>query len=169
MHHAVAVDPRSDGATPLRVCFAAGKEYVCIARFHSAVPGGEARVARALETLTGALFQRPPLISAVKRQLRIRTIYSSKLLQYDNERHLAVFHVACEAGMHACATLQHARLVNSLALLCRVDELEPCVLMLTGAVSVPQARTFGHCACIWACCSAWAHTCRSCGACGPAS
>ncbi|CBI30568.3 unnamed protein product, partial [Vitis vinifera] len=34
-----------------------------------------AKVARALETLTGAVFQRPPLISAVKRQLRIRTIY----------------------------------------------------------------------------------------------
>lgn len=31
-----------------------------------------AKVARAIETLTGALFQRPPLISAVKRQLRIR-------------------------------------------------------------------------------------------------
>lgn len=72
---------------------------MCIARFHSAVEGGEARVARALDTLTGALFQRPPLISAVKRQLRIRTIYSSKLLQYDNDRHLAVFHVSCEAGM----------------------------------------------------------------------
>ncbi len=36
------------------------------------VEGGAAKVARAIETLTGALFQRPPLISAVKRQLRIR-------------------------------------------------------------------------------------------------
>ena len=32
----------------------AGKEYVCIARLHSEVPGGTAKVARALETLTGA-------------------------------------------------------------------------------------------------------------------
>ena len=38
--------------------------------------------------LTGALFQRPPLISAVKRQLRVRTIYESKLLEYDDEKHL---------------------------------------------------------------------------------
>lgn len=38
--------------------------------------------------LTGALFQRPPLISAVKRQLRIRTIYESKLIEFDSERHL---------------------------------------------------------------------------------
>jgi hypothetical protein len=50
----------------------AGKEYVCVARLHSKVEGGAAKVARAIETLTGALFQRPPLISAVKRQLRIR-------------------------------------------------------------------------------------------------
>lgn len=45
------------------------------------VEGGTAKVARALETLKGALFQRPPLISAVKRQLRIRTIYESKLIE----------------------------------------------------------------------------------------
>ena len=45
-----------------------------------------AAVLRAIETLTGALFQRPPLISAVKRQLRIRTIYESKMCEYDEER-----------------------------------------------------------------------------------
>ncbi len=43
------------------------------------VEGGAPRVLKALETLTGALFQRPPLISAVKRQLRIRNIYAAKL------------------------------------------------------------------------------------------
>ncbi|CAH2033768.1 unnamed protein product [Thlaspi arvense] len=68
----------------------AGKEYVCVARLHSAVPD-VAKVARAHESLTGAVFQRPPLISAVKRQLRIRTIYQSKLLEYDADRHLVVF------------------------------------------------------------------------------
>lgn len=41
---------------------------------------------QALEMLTGALFQRPPLIAAVKRQLRVRTIYESKLIEYDPER-----------------------------------------------------------------------------------
>ena len=44
--------------------------------------------------LTGALFQRPPLISAVKRQLRIRTIYESKLIEYDAERHLGKYYTA---------------------------------------------------------------------------
>merc|ERR1712054_548439 len=41
----------------------AGKEYVCVARLHSKVPGGQAQFAKALESLTGALSQRPPLIS----------------------------------------------------------------------------------------------------------
>lgn len=89
----------------------AGKEYVCIARMHSAVPGGQAKVARALETLTGALFQRPPLISAVKRQLRIRTIYQSKLIEYDEERHLCVFWVSCEAGTYIRTLCVHLGLL----------------------------------------------------------
>merc|ERR1712167_6181 len=35
-----------------------------------------------------------------KRQLRIRTIYESKLLEYDEEQHLGVFWVSCEAGTY---------------------------------------------------------------------
>ena len=66
---------------------------------------------RALETLTGALFQRPPLISAVKRQLRIRTIYSSTLIEFDNARGLAVFHVSCEAGTYIRTLCVHLGLL----------------------------------------------------------
>lgn len=88
----------------------AGKEYVCVARLHSAVPD-VAKVARALESLTGAVFQRPPLISAVKRQLRIRTIYESKLLEYDADRHLVVFWVSCEAGTYIRTMCVHLGLI----------------------------------------------------------
>ncbi|KAM7522205.1 hypothetical protein LguiA_012107 [Lonicera macranthoides] len=88
----------------------AGKEYVCVARLHSAVPD-VAKVARALETLTGAVFQRPPLISAVKRQLRIRTIYESKMLEYDAEKHLVVFWISCEAGTYVRTLCVHLGLI----------------------------------------------------------
>ncbi|KAK1281910.1 H/ACA ribonucleoprotein complex subunit 4 [Acorus calamus] len=88
----------------------AGKEYVCVARLHSAVPD-PSRVSRALETLTGAVFQRPPLISAVKRQLRIRTIYESKLLEYDPQRHLVVFWISCEAGTYVRTLCVHLGLI----------------------------------------------------------
>jgi H/ACA ribonucleoprotein complex subunit 4 len=64
-----------------------------VLRLHGPLENGEQKVAKALETLVGALFQRPPLICAVKRQLRIRTIYESKLIEYDSERNLAVFWV----------------------------------------------------------------------------
>jgi H/ACA ribonucleoprotein complex subunit 4 len=70
-----------------------------------------AKVARALEALTGAVFQRPPLISAVKRQLRVRTIYESKLLEHDPERHLAVFWISCEAGTYVRTLCVHLGLL----------------------------------------------------------
>ncbi|XVE83706.1 hypothetical protein DITRI_Ditri16bG0108300 [Diplodiscus trichospermus] len=88
----------------------AGKEYVCVARLHSKVPD-VAKVSRALETLTGAVFQKPPLISAVKRQLRIRTIYESKLLEYDVDRHLVVFWISCEAGTYVRTMCVHLGLL----------------------------------------------------------
>ena len=40
-----------------------GKEYVCVLRLHAGLEN-PAALPRALQTLTGALFQRPPLISA---------------------------------------------------------------------------------------------------------
>jgi H/ACA ribonucleoprotein complex subunit 4 len=75
----------------------ARKEHVGVARLHSTVEF-VAKVVQAIETLTDTLFQRPPLISVVKSQLRIRTIYKSKLLEYDAEWHLVVFWVSYEAG-----------------------------------------------------------------------
>eukprot|EP00048_Salpingoeca_helianthica_P006908 m.104226 g.104226 ORF g.104226 m.104226 type:complete len:476 (-) comp14168_c1_seq1:723-2150(-) len=77
----------------------AGKEYVAIVRLHAAIEGEKA-FAATLEKLTGALFQRPPLISAVKRQLRIRTIYEAKLVEFDKDRHLGIYWVSCEAGTY---------------------------------------------------------------------
>ena len=59
----------------------------------------------------GALFQRPPLISAVKRQLRVRTIYSSKLIEFDEERNLVVFWVSCEAGTYIRTLCVHLGLL----------------------------------------------------------
>ncbi|OJJ96720.1 hypothetical protein ASPACDRAFT_80890 [Aspergillus aculeatus ATCC 16872] len=118
--HSGTLDPKVTGC--LIVCIdratrlvksqqGAGKEYVCVIRLHDKIPGGEAQFKRALETLTGALFQRPPLISAVKRQLRIRTIHESKLYEFDNDRHLGVFWVSCEAGTYIRTLCVHLGLL----------------------------------------------------------
>lgn len=117
--HSGTLDPKVTGC--LIVCIdratrlvkaqqSAGKEYVGIVRLHSAIEN-EGKLAKAIETLTGALFQRPPLIAAVKRQLRIRTIYESKLIEYDPIRHLGVFWVSCEAGTYVRTLCVHLGLL----------------------------------------------------------
>eukprot|EP01117_Protostelium_nocturnum_P011189 TRINITY_DN4063_c0_g1_i1.p1 TRINITY_DN4063_c0_g1~~TRINITY_DN4063_c0_g1_i1.p1 ORF type:complete len:543 (+),score=261.80 TRINITY_DN4063_c0_g1_i1:1484-3112(+) len=117
--HSGTLDPKVTGS--LVVCVeratrlvksqqGAGKEYVAVVRFHSALED-EKKLAQAIQTLTGALFQRPPEISAVKRRLRIRTIYESKLLEYDNDRHLGVFWVSCEAGTYIRTLCVHLGLL----------------------------------------------------------
>jgi len=84
---------------------------VCVLRLHESGQQEE-QLRRAIEEqLRGALFQRPPLISAVKRQLRLRTIYDSKLLEFDDERRLAIFWVSCEAGTYIRTLCVHLGLL----------------------------------------------------------
>lgn len=117
--HSGTLDPKVTGC--LIVCIdratrlvkaqqSAGKEYVSVVRLHAAVEEPR-KVHRAVETLTGALFQRPPLISAVKRQLRIRTIYESKLLEFDTQRNLGVIWIKCEAGTYIRTLCVHLGLL----------------------------------------------------------
>lgn len=117
--HSGTLDPKVTGC--LIVCIdratrlvkaqqSAGKEYVGVVRLHSALEDTKS-LHRAVETLTGALFQRPPLISAVKRQLRIRTIYESKLIEYDEKRNLGIFWVSCEAGTYVRTLCVHLGLL----------------------------------------------------------
>jgi H/ACA ribonucleoprotein complex subunit 4 len=67
--HSGTLDPKVTGC--LIVCLnratrlvkaqqSAGKEYVCIAQLHAPIEN-EAKLARAIQTLTGTLFQKPPL------------------------------------------------------------------------------------------------------------
>merc|ERR1711977_389914 len=106
--HSGTLDPKVTGC--LIVCVeratrlvksqqGAGKEYMSVLRLHDTVASA-AKLKGAIENLTGALFQRPPLISAVKRQLRVRTVYDSKLIEFDNKRGLGVFWASCEAGTY---------------------------------------------------------------------
>lgn len=106
--HSGTLDPKVTGC--LIVCIeratrlvksqqGAGKEYVCIFELHNPV-ADEKKVRLCLEGIKGAMFQRPPLISAVKRQLRIRTVYDVKMIEYDSSKNLGIFWVSCEAGTY---------------------------------------------------------------------
>lgn len=79
------------------------------------------KIHQALEKLRGALFQRPPLISAVKRQLRVRTVYDSWFLDYDEERNMGIFKVSCEAGSYIRTICVHLGLFLGTG--CHMQEL----------------------------------------------
>jgi H/ACA ribonucleoprotein complex subunit 4 len=117
--HSGTLDPKVTGC--LIVCLerttrlvkaqqSAGKEYVGIVRLHDAIDG-EKQLARAIEQLTGTVFQKPPVIAAVKKELRVRTIYKSKLIEFDQERNMGVFWISCEAGTYVRTMCIHIGLL----------------------------------------------------------
>ncbi|XP_015599322.1 H/ACA ribonucleoprotein complex subunit 4 [Cephus cinctus] len=127
--HSGTLDPKVSGC--LIVCIdratrlaksqqSAGKEYIAVFKLHSAVDNLQ-KINQALERLRGALFQRPPLISAVKRQLRVRTVYDSHFLDYDSERNMGIFHVKCEAGSYVRTICVHLGLFLGTG--CQMQEL----------------------------------------------
>ena len=88
----------------------AGKEYVCVLRLHETLDSEKALL-KALGKLTGPVFQKPPVIAAVKRELRIRRIYESKLLEFDKKNDLAIFWISCEAGTYVRTLCVHLGLL----------------------------------------------------------
>lgn len=117
--HSGTLDPQTTGC--LVVCIdratrlvksqqSAGKEYISAFKLHEPVEDVN-KVISALDKLRGALFQRPPLISAVKRQLRVRTIYDSKLIEYNNETGIGIAWFKCEAGTYVRTLCVHLGLI----------------------------------------------------------
>jgi H/ACA ribonucleoprotein complex subunit 4 len=113
--HSGTLDPKVTGC--LIVCLnratrlvkaqqSAGKEYVAIVKFHNPIES-ISEIDQCLKKLTGACFQRPPLISSVKRELRVRTIYDYKLYEFDKEKNMAIFWISCEAGTYVRTMCVH--------------------------------------------------------------
>ena len=72
------------------------KEYVCLMKLHKAAP--EERIKKVCRQLVGDISQMPPLRSAVKRQIRQRTIYYLDILEIQDNQ--VLFVVGCEAGTY---------------------------------------------------------------------
>ncbi|KAL1124127.1 hypothetical protein AAG570_001897 [Ranatra chinensis] len=117
--HSGTLDPKVTGC--LVVCIeratrlvksqqSAGKEYVCIFKLHQSVENVD-KIKKTLEIFKCAQFQRPPLISAVKRQLRVRTMYDLKLLEFNVENNMGIFWVKCEAGTYVRTICVHLGLL----------------------------------------------------------
>jgi len=65
-------------------------------KLHSQV--SETKVKQVLEEFQGPIHQRPPVRSAVKRQLRTRTIYYNDFIEMQEKN--VLFKVGCEAGTY---------------------------------------------------------------------
>ena len=48
----------------------------------------------------GPVYQRPPILSAVARRLRVRTLHWVKMIEYNEERGLGILHIKCQAGTY---------------------------------------------------------------------
>ena len=79
------------------------KEYVCLMRLHGDVE--EERIRGVAEEFTGRLYQRPPRKSAVKRNLRIRTIQEMEVLGIEGR--LVLFRAKCDAGTYIRSLCHH--------------------------------------------------------------
>lgn len=116
--HSGTLDPKVSGC--LIVCIEkatrlvksqqnAGKGYVAILRLHAEAPLENLR--RVCSELKGSIYQRPPLIAAVKRNLRVRTIKQLDLLEYDQTKRLAILKVDCQAGTYIRTLCVHMGLM----------------------------------------------------------
>lgn len=103
--HSGTLDPRVTGVLPvglmdstkiLLFLLTAGKEYVTLMDVHGNVSDGD--LGDVFTYMRGRILQRPPLKSAVKRQLRERTIYDLTILERDDR--MVLFKVSCEAGTY---------------------------------------------------------------------
>lgn len=103
--HSGSLDPKVTGVLPIMLGKAtkavsvlrlSGKEYVCMMRLHEEMP--HLRIKTVCAEFVGPIYQTPPLISAVKRSLRVRNIYSLEIL--DIEGPLVLMKVRCEAGTY---------------------------------------------------------------------
>ena len=103
--HGGTLDPKVTGVLPIGIDTAtrvsqlllpAGKEYVCIMTMHKEMPEGQ--VYEIFDQFTGKIYQTPPVKSAVKRELRVRTIYYATI--YEIKGKDVLFRVGCEAGTY---------------------------------------------------------------------
>ena len=103
--HAGSLDPKVTGLLPTLLGKAtkavpalrlSGKEYICLLKLHREMPPKLVR--KVCEEFSGPIYQVPPIKSAVKRVLRIRTIYYLEVIEIEGSA--VLFRAGCEAGTY---------------------------------------------------------------------
>jgi H/ACA ribonucleoprotein complex subunit 4 len=103
--HSGSLDPGVTGVLPVMLGKAtkvvsvlrlSAKEYICMMRLHREMPAP--RIREVCAEFTGPIYQTPPVVSAVKRALRVRNIYSLDVLDICGP--LVLMRIRCEAGTY---------------------------------------------------------------------
>ena len=103
--HSGTLDPKVTGILPIMIgdstrvvetLLSAGKEYICLMRLHATLP--RKRILEACSEFQGEIYQRPPLKSSVKREIRLREVYYLEVMEIDGPR--VLMRVGCEAGTY---------------------------------------------------------------------
>ena len=103
--HGGTLDPYVSGVLPITlgkavrltdVVLSSDKEYICLMRLHS--DRSESRIREVVSRFIGKIYQLPPVRSAVKRQLRIRTIKDLEILDISGRD--VLFRIECDAGTY---------------------------------------------------------------------
>ncbi len=106
MGHGGTLDPYVSGVLPLTtgkavrltdIVLSSDKEYICLMRLHDDRP--ERGVREVMSRFVGKIYQLPPVRSAVKRQVRIRTVKELEIL--DIRGRDVLFRMSCDAGTYA--------------------------------------------------------------------
>jgi len=85
-----------DSTKVVQALLHSGKEYVCVMRLHGDAP--EDKIRLILNEFEDVIFQRPPLRSSVKRQIRTRRIYYIDFVETNGRN--VLFKVGCEGGTY---------------------------------------------------------------------
>lgn len=103
--HGGTLDPYVSGILPIctgkavrltDIVLSSDKEYICLMKLHGDVP--EKRIREVMARFTGKIYQLPPVRSAVKRQMRIRTVKELEILDIDGRD--VLFRISCDAGTY---------------------------------------------------------------------
>lgn len=103
--HGGTLDPYVSGVLPIctgkavrltDIVLSSDKEYICLMRLHA--DRSEKKIREVMDRFRGKIYQLPPVRSAVKRQLRIRTIKELEIL--DIRGRDVLFRISCDAGTY---------------------------------------------------------------------
>lgn len=79
-------------------------------KLHDSIENKE-KLLKVMKMLKGPVFQKPPAISAVKKRLRVRSIYDMKLYEYDEENNMGIFWCSVQSGSYVRTMCVHMGLL----------------------------------------------------------